>query len=329
MLNPYIEEAYKVLRGKTLEREEIENLSELQGEDIPDLLSLANKVKNRFSGKTHICTIMNAKSGICSENCRFCSQSSHHPTEAEVFALKDKNEILKKAGETYATGVESFGIVTSGTGYMKIIHEFREITSAIDLIHQKFPDKKVCASLGNLSHETSEELSKHRISHYNINIQTNPGRYDELISTTHHVDERIETIKYLKKFGVKVCSGGIIGLGETMTDRIELAMTLRDLDVDVIPLNVLIPIEGTPLQGEKEVPVAEIARTFALFRLINPGKIIKFAAGRETRMKDFQGLLMLSGANGFLTGGYLTTRGREIEDDFRFNEQLAGFSSSK
>ncbi len=325
MLNPYIEKAYSVLQGETLKRELLGNLSELQGEDIPDLLSLANKVKNRFSGNTHICTIMNAKSGICSEDCRFCSQSSHHSTGAEIFDLKDKNDILKKAGETYATGVESFGIVTSGTGYSEINDEFREIISAIDLIHEKFPDKKVCASIGNLGHETAGELAKHRIAHYNINIQTNPRRYGELISTTHTVNERTDTIKLLKKFGVKVCSGGIIGLGETMDDRIELALALRDLDVDVIPLNVLIPIEGTPLEGEEEVPVWEIAKTFALFRLINPRKTIKFAAGRETRMKDFQGLLMLSGANGFLTGGYLTTRGRDVEDDFRFQNQLAGF----
>jgi biotin synthase len=325
MLNPYIEKAYRVLQGETLERELIENLSELQGEDIPDLLSLANKVKNRFSKSTQICTIMNAKSGICSEDCRFCSQSSHHDTEAEIFDLKDKNEILTKAEQAFAAGVESFGIVTSGTGYSETNKEFREITSAIDLIYEKFPDKKVCASIGNLSPETAGELAKHRIAHYNINIQTNPHRYGELISTTHPVEERINTIKWLKKFGVKVCSGGIIGLGETGEDRIELALTLKDLDVDVIPLNVLIPIEGTPLEGEEQVPVSEIAKTFALFRLINPRKTIKFAAGRETRMKDFQGLLMLSGANGFLTGGYLTTRGREVEDDFHFNEQLAGF----
>jgi biotin synthase len=327
MLNPDIEKAYSILQGETLERELIEKLSRLRGDEIPDLLSLANKVKNRFSKNTHICTIMNAKSGICGEDCRFCSQSSHHNTETEIFDLVDKNDILKKAEEAFATGVKSFGIVTSGTGYMEPNDEFGKITAAIDLIYLLFPDKNVCASLGNLSDETAEELAKHGVVHYNINIQTNPGRYGELISSTHSVNERIDTIKSLKKYGVKVCSGGILGLGETMEDRIELALTLRDLDVDVIPLNVLIPIEGTPLEGEEEIPVAEIARTFALFRLINPRKTIKFAAGRETRMKDFQGLLMLSGANGFLTGGYLTTRGRNVEDDFRFHEQLAGFGS--
>ncbi len=329
MLNPYIQQAYGILEGKEPGRELIDTLSQLEGEEILDLLSLANKVKNRFSGTTHICTIMNAKSGLCSEDCRFCSQSTHHDTEAEVFDLRDKREILKKAEETYATGVESFGIVTSGTGYLKTTEEFREITSAIDLIYEKFPDKKVCASIGNLSDETAGELAKHRVVHYNINIQTNPRRYGELISSTHSVDERIATIKALKKHGVKICSGGIIGLGETMEDRIELAFILKELDVDVIPLNVLIPIEGTPLEGEKEIPVSDIVKTFALFRLINPRKTIKFAAGRETRMKDFQGLLMLSGANGFLTGGYLTTRGREVEEDFSFRDQLAGFTDSR
>ena len=131
----------------------------------------------------------------------------------------------------------------------------------------------------------------------------------------------------LKELGVGVCCGGILGLGETMWDRVEMAYALKELNVDVIPLNVLIPIEGTALQDQTLTPVAEIAKTFALFRLINPKKTIKFAAGRETRMKDFQGLLMLAGVNGMLTGGYLTTRGRDTEEDNAFINDLNSFVS--
>ncbi|RMG38195.1 MAG: biotin synthase BioB, partial [Methanobacteriota archaeon] len=187
------------------------------------------------------------------------------------------------------------------------------------------PELNVCASLGILGEEPAAALAEAGICHYNHNLQVNPAKYSELVATTHEVDERIQTIRNLKKYGVEVCSGGIIGLGETMEDRVKLALVLRDLDVDVIPLNVLIPIEGTPVEKIKPVSVMEVAKTFAIFRLIHPGKPIKFAAGRETVMKDFQGLLMLAGANGYLTGGYLTTRGRSIEEDKRFHSALEDF----
>ena len=146
-----------------------------------------------------------------------------------------------------------------------------------------------------------------------------------MISTTHLVKERIDTIKSLKKYGSKVCSGAIFGVGESFEDRVKLAFTLKELDVDVIPLNILIPIEGTPLESIKPLEISEIVKSFAIFRLINPTKVIKFAAGRETIMKDYQALLMLSGANGFLSGGYLTTRGRDIEEDNRLSNQLKRF----
>ncbi len=162
-----------------------------------------------------------------------------------------------------------------------------------------------------------------------MNIQVNPLRYQELIATTHLVDDRIKTVKLLKKHGIKACTGGILGVGERMEDRIEMAYVLKDLEVDVIPLNVLIPIAGTPLEHQKPLPASEIVKTFAIFRLVHPNKIIKFATGRESCMKDFQSLILLSGANGFLTGGYLTTRGRGSDEDLRLLEDLEGFTFHK
>lgn len=326
MLNELIQKAYGILDGREFDKGFFIELSKIEGEDLLDLVSLANKVKNKFANETSICTIMNAKSGICEEDCKFCAQSSHHNTEADVYPLADKNMILKKAAETYESGVESFGIVTSGTGYTKLSDEFMHITDSIDAIHEKFPDKNVCVSIGNMSDETAKELSKHNIHHFNINIQTNPKKYRELISTTHSIDEKIDTIKLLKKYGIKICSGGIIGLGENMQDRVEMAFALKDLNVDVIPVNVLIPVKGTPLENNGSVDISDIAKTFAIFRLINPGKIIKLAAGRETRVKDFQGLLMLTGVNGFITGGYLTTRGRNVAEDLQFQKELGRFN---
>jgi biotin synthase len=172
---------------------------------------------------------------------------------------------------------------------------------------------------------TAMELAKHDVSHYNINIQTNPARYRELVASTHDIDDRTETIGHLKKHGIKVCAGGIIGMGETMEDRLEMAFALNNLDADIIPINVLIPVPGTPLERQGRISTADAVKTVALVRLINPMKTIKFAAGRETRMKDFQGLIMLAGANGIITGGYLTTRGREVKDDFEFIRDLCTF----
>jgi biotin synthase len=325
MINQYIKEAYKILEGKELDKSLIIELSKLEGEDILDLTSLANKVKNRYSAEAHVCTIMNAKSGLCKENCKFCAQSLHNNADVDRTPLSDVDEVVKKAGEAHESGVKSFGIVTSGTGYRKNNKEFQQIIDSMDKVYETYPDMHVCASIGFLSDETAEELSKHKAVHYNINLQTSTEKYKELISDSHEIEEKIETIKLLKKHDIKVCSGGIIGLGETMKDRIDMAYTLKELDVDVIPLNVLIPVDGTPLEGQEPIPVAEIAKTFAIYRLIHPTKTIKFAAGRETKMKDFQGLLMLSGANGFLTGGYLTTRGREVADDKVFGDELKQF----
>jgi biotin synthase len=269
---------------------------------------------------------MNVKSGECAENCKYCAQSKYYSSECEVFPFIGKSKILEEVARIHASGVRIFGLVTSGSGYLTIDEEFQEILDTIDDLYQHYPDMAFCVSLGNLSDITAKALSIHKVIHYNMNIQVNPARYKELIADTHQVEERINTVKHLQKYGIKTCTGGIFGVGESMEDRIAMAFLLKALDVDVIPLNVLIPIAGTPLENAQVLPIWEVALTFALFRLILPEKIIKFAAGRETQMKDFQGLLMLSGPNGFLTGGYLTTRGRAIKEDDSLLEQIKLFS---
>jgi biotin synthase len=233
--------------------------------------------------------------------------------------------MVSAASAAHAAGVRSFCLVASGRGVTRVTPNFRRILAAVDAIHERFPDMGVSASLGILSGETARLLAEHGIEHYNINLQTGPSRYRDLIARSHRVGERIATIRLLKRLGVRVCSGALLGVGETMADRIELAFALREMRVDVIPLNVLIPIPGTPLEGRAPISALETAKTVALFRLINPRPVIKLAAGRETVMSDFQGLLMLAGANGFITGGYLTTRGREVARDLAFARELAAF----
>ncbi|HWQ25634.1 MAG TPA: biotin synthase BioB [Chlorobaculum sp.] len=329
-LHPDIEQAYSVLdTGVPISFELASALGRLPDSEVLDLVSLANKVKNRYAsdnGAVHACSIINAKSGHCSENCSFCAQSNHNNATIDVYGLVDDAKLLDSAREAYSHGVRHFGIVTSGYGYMKTTPEFTRLLSMIDLLHRELPEMQVCADLGMIGDEQADALAERGIVHYNMNLQVNPERYGELIADTHTVDERIETIRRLRARGISVCSGGIIGTGESMQDRISLIFKLRELDVDVIPLNVLVPIKGTRLEGNAGVPVPEIAKTFAICRLANPDRIIKFAAGRETLMRDFQGLLMLAGANGFLTGGYLTTRGRDTESDHLLAEQVAMFA---
>jgi len=325
-LHPAIENAYKVLEGEDLSREEARDLvTQIHGADILDMISLANKVRQKFAATIAPCSIINAKSGKCEQNCRFCAQSAHHDTGVTTYELLPKEEVVAAAKKAYATGVRMFGYVTSGFGYLKPDDEFQKILDTLDALHAALPDMKLCVSIGILSRETAELLAQHHAWRYNMNLQTNPARYSELIADTHSIDDKIATIKHLQSFGVTNCTGGIFGLGETWQDRLDMAFAIKELDVEGIPLNVLLPIKGTPLEKNPIMTPAEIAKAFALFRLVNPTKMIKFAAGRETVMKDFQGLLMLAGANSLMTGGYLTTRGRSIEEDLAFIGHLNEF----
>lgn len=327
VLNPLIMKAYKVLDGIELTRKEALSIAnEVNGCDILDLISLANKVRDKFAPKIVPCSIINAKSGMCAQNCKFCAQSAHHHTEIENYPMMKPEEVLTEARKVYDSGVRTFGYVTSGYGYKEVTPEFQTILDTLDLLHRELPDMNLCASIGILSEETARLLAEHSTYRFNMNLQTNPVRYSELIADTHGIEEKIQTIKHLQKYGVSICCGGIIGIGESWSDRIDMAFVIRELNVDGIPLNVLLPIPGTPLEHNLPVTPAEAAKAFAIFRLVNPSKMLKFAAGRETKMKDFQGLLMLGGMNSMITGGYLTTRGRSISDDDVFIEQLAEFT---
>lgn len=325
-INRHIENAYKVLEGVALSEEEALNLAtEVHGCDILDLISLANKVRDKFAPPLEACSIINAKSGVCSQRCRFCAQAGSYPTGIETYPLLTREEILFGAREIYNSGIRTYGIVTSGKGYSDTDPEFHELLDTMDFLHDELPDLKICVSLGILNEAAARLLSEHHVWRYNMNLQTNPERYGELITTAHSVEDKIKTIKYLQKYGITICCGGIIGLGESWLDRVRLAEAIRDLDVDGIPVNVLIPIKGTPLENLPVMEPADVAKSFAIFRLLNPGKMIKFTAGRETQLKDFQALLMLSGASSMMTGGYLTTRGRTIEEDKTFIDRLNSF----
>jgi len=261
---------------------------------------------------------MNAKSGLCAQDCKFCAQSARHKTGSSTYSLKSKGEMFAAAKVAKEIGAERFDIVTSGNTLTK--DELKIITEAIHEITTKLKIK-MCASLGKLSKADFVLLRNSGLSRYHHNIETSE-RFFPQVSTTHTFQDRIKTIKAAKDAGLEVCSGGIIGLGETFADRIDMALTLKKLKVDSVPLNVLVPIKGTPFEGRPIFSANEAIRTIAIFRIILKDKIIKIAAGRESVLKDFQALGFMAGANGMLIGGYLTIRGRKVSEDKRLVEEV-------
>lgn len=279
---------------------------------LDELVAEANSVRRKFLGdKFELCGIVNAKSGLCSEDCKFCAQSARHKTGVPVYPLKSVEEIVRRALEAKENGAEKFGIVTSGNRLSDA--ELENIILAIKKIKNTV-HITVCASLGALPKESLSKLKAAGLRRYHHNIETSPRFYSQIVST-HNFQERIDTIKAAKKAGLEVCSGVIVGMGETWQDRIDMANLLKDLEVDSVPINLLVPVKGTPLESTDTISAEDALRTICIFRIVLKDKIIKIAAGREAVLKDSQIMGFLSGANGMLIGGYLTVKGRDVKSD--------------
>lgn len=303
----------KVLEGGQITFDEAIALTQIEESDIPILLGVANKVREKFTGKAvDTCEIVNARSGGCSENCKFCAQSAHHEVKLDVYPLMSEDNIVTAAKKAESDGAYRFCIVTSGCG-MQGDQDFSRITNAIKRIGRETSLNR-CCSLGILEEEHVKALKAAGITRYHHNLETSKSFFSQ-ICTTHTFEDRIATIKRIKAEGLQVCSGGIIGLGESWRQRIELAFTLKELDVDSVPVNVLNPIKGTALENAKQLKPMEILQTFAIFRLILPTKIIRYAGGREHNLGNLVPLGFLSGVNGMLIGNYLTTKGQGAADD--------------
>ncbi|MFO7820334.1 MAG: biotin synthase BioB [Halanaerobacter sp.] len=310
----------KVLQGEGITKEEALKLIAVKSDRILELLAAANKIKNEFmSDRVDLCSIINAKSGSCSEDCSFCAQSAHHETEVDNYLLLEEEEILTKAKRMDGQGAEHFGIVTSGRG-IETEAEFERILNTVQRIKAE-TDLDVCASLGTLREEQVNKLAAVGLKRYNHNLETSKNYFSEICST-HDYQERVQTVQFLKRQGIEVCCGGIIGLGEGIEDRVDLAFKLKELDIDSIPLNILNPVAGTPLEGSPPLPPLEALKTTAVFRFINPTKVIKLCGGREKNLRDLQSLSLLAGVNGLLVGNYLTTTGRSVEDDLEMINDL-------
>lgn len=291
----------------------------LLNESLENLVARANQVRREHIGDTlDVCSILNARSGRCSEDCKFCAQSARHHTETAIYPLKDANQIVEAAGRAKAIGAKRFGIVTSGNRLTD--EEAGVIAEAIERIKQEI-GIAVCGSLGALSLTQLQRLKAAGLARYHHNIETSRRFYAQVV-TTHDFQERVDTVAAAKEAGLDVCSGGIIGMGETWQDRIDMAMTLSELNVDSVPINILIPIKGTALEAVQRLSVEDIVRTICLFRILLPTQAIKIAAGREMALADEQIKAFQAGANGMIIGGYLTIQGAEVEADHALMEQI-------
>ena len=309
----------KVLEGKDLRMKDVLPLLGTKGPDVLDLAAVANRVREEFNGnKIDLCSLLSVKSGKCSEDCAFCAQSGHYKTEAPVYPLMDIERIVEEAKEAQVRGTGRFCLITSGREVSD--KEFETILAALDRIRRETTLDLDC-SLGTLSKERAESLRKVGVTRYNHNVETAESHFFRICST-HSFKDRVRTVEVLKEQGFSVCCGGIIGLGESSQQRLELAFSLKQLEIDCIPFNILNPRPGTPLENSEPIPPMEVIKTISLFRLVLPKGTIKIAGGREANLRDLQSLALLAGANGLIVGNYLTTPGRNAEDDLTMVRDL-------
>jgi biotin synthase len=271
------------------------------------ILSAASEIREHFKGKEIIlCGITNAKSGRCPEDCSFCAQSAHYKTNAPSYPMRTAKQIIDDADQAARNGAEFFGIVTSGK-HLNTKKEWTEILKAIKGVRGTglFP----CASLGFIDKEKATALKAAGLFRYHHNLETARSFFQNVCST-HDYEEDIETIRIAKATGLSVCAGALIGMGENISHRIELAETLRELNVDSVPVNILNPVKGTPLSHMRGLPPMEILMTIAIFRFMLPDKDIKLCGGKEKNLRQLLPLGIVAGANSLMTGNYLTTTGR-------------------
>jgi biotin synthase len=309
----------KVINGGAPTPEEAVQLAEAEGSDIFDLFRGATRIKDHFVGaEVHLCSIINAKSGRCAENCAFCAQSAHHKTDAPVYPLVDEEQMVQSAHQAEAMGSACFGIITSGTTVTG--KDLDSIVSALQRITTETSIHPSC-SLGIIDEATAVKLRDAGMDTYHHNLETAESFFPS-ICTTHDYQDDVNTVRAVKKAGVKVCSGGIFGLGENAAQRVEMAFTLKELDVDSVPLNFLNPIEGTKLEGATNITAMECLKTIALYRFILPDKRITVCGGREKNLGDLQSWIFFAGANGTMIGNYLTTLGRNVQVDHKMFSDL-------
>jgi biotin synthase len=294
-------------------------LSAIAGADLWDLFAAAARVREQFRGSAvDICSIVNAKSGACTEDCSYCAQSVHHSTGAPVYPLISVESMAEAAQSAKKNGAKRFCIVTSGRG-IDTGEDLEAIARGIGRVREI--GLSPCATLGTLSRDQLAYLKDAGLDRYHHNIETSKNYFPRICST-HTFEDRVEVLDRARTLGLSACSGGILGMGETMNDRIDMAFNLRNIGVDSVPINFLMPIAGTPLEGVPAIEPLEALHSLALFRLILPDREIRVCGGRGTALRTLHPLIFATGADGFMIGNYLTRSGLDPGEDLKMLRDL-------
>ncbi|HTL31244.1 MAG TPA: biotin synthase BioB [Tepidisphaeraceae bacterium] len=312
--------AQRVLAGQLLTRDDARTLARIEGDDVYDLFYWANKLRIRYMGRdVKFCAIVAAKVGGCSEDCKFCAQSEHHDGPAKDQSKLTDEQVLQSAWHAASVGADSFGIVNSGRGPTR--SELEEWLKPIMMKIATEGKTRACATLGALTPETAKFLYDCGIRRINHNIETSERHYPNIVST-HPFSERINTLKIAKEAGLSLCSGGIFGMGEVWEDRLDMMFTLRDIGVDVFPINFLNAIHGTPLENQPQLHPMECLKIISICRFVLPTAELKVAGGREKVLRDVQSWIFFAGADSTMIGNYLTTYGRSPDMDHQMVQDL-------
>lgn len=300
----------KVLSGGNVTYEEAVLLANWP--DLDQLCDAADKITKKFIGnRVDSCSIVNARSGICGEDCKWCAQSVRYHTGCDTYDFLDTKEVINAAKHNEKAGIEKFSLVTSGRAVsVNDMHRFCEV---FNKLHEE-TNLYLCASMGLLSEDELKQLKKSGVKRYHCNMETSSKVFPKLCST-HKPEDKIRTIQIARKLGMEICSGGIIGMGESMNDRIDFAFELKEIAPDSVPINILTPIKGTPLQDIELISEEDIIRTVAVFRFILPHTSLRFAGGRLRLSHEAMSRIFRGGMNGVLMGDMLTTISNQIDDD--------------
>ena len=304
----------KAVDKKNYTKEELLRLYNLP---LEELLAESSKY---MSDNIEFCSLINARNGKCSQNCKYCAQSSHYCTNIESYPLVDIQEVIKAAKESKENKVSRFAIVTSG----KTPDEGRDFQIELDMIKaiNEVGGLKSCASIGILNEEQAKKLAQSGLKRFHHNINTCRSYYPE-VCTTHSWDDRLNTCKLVKKYGMELCCGVILGMGETIEQRVEMAMELAEIEPNSIPINILMPIPETPFENyHDKIDEENVLRTMAIFKIANPKSVVRFCGGRMRLSQENQELALKTCVEGILVGNYLTTVGREPHEDLETANKL-------
>ncbi|MFB3162580.1 biotin synthase BioB [Neobacillus sp. 179-J 1A1 HS] len=317
-MSKWKELAFEVLNGHIISKEEALDILNSTDMELLELLHGAYIIRHHYYGnKVKLNMLINTKSGLCPENCGYCSQSSISSAPIEKYRMVDKDTILKGAEQAYQLQAGTYCIVASGRGPSN--HEVDQVVSAVKEIKDKY-ELKICACLGILKPEQAAMLKEAGVDRYNHNLNTSENHHDS-ITTSHTYQDRVNTVELIKEAGISPCSGVIVGMKEKKEDVVNVAMSLRVLDADSIPVNFLHAIDGTPLEGTKELNPRYCLKVLALMRYVNPTKEIRISGGREVNLGSLQPLGLYA-ANSIFVGDYLTTSGQETTADHQMLKDL-------